>query len=296
MSKRLPESRLLAQRAFAGEAAERMFQRPVSKVEIISQGAEKRGTQNKLYSLHIGESVPLTTRSISEWPKTTKALCLHCAEPCNSPPLPAVKYYDSQEQKFWVYGFFCRPCCVLAFVQEHPHTDTTRCLMWSQSILKKYFGAGKMDSAPPRSALIKFGGKLTLEQFYGDDSGASHFKGLHTPPFVTFAMYAELSHSITDPPIDEKKLTGLRRPLVRTSTVAEQDSTEKQPLILEFLAKRGLQKTQAPAIVVPKILVASEPKKAKITLKNNQNPLQQQHQGDSGGGGGGNLSKYIIRG
>lgn len=278
MSKRMPESRLLAQRASAEEAAEKMFQRPISKLEIIGEGAERRGTQNKLFSLHIGENVPLSTRTISQWPKTTKALCLHCAEACNSPPLPAVKYYDSQEQKFWVYGFFCRPCCVLAYVQEHPHTDTTRCLMWSQSILKRYFGVEKMEAAPPRSALIKFGGKLTLEQFYGDSG--HQFKALHVPPFVTFAMYAELTHCTTDPPLDEKKLTGLRRPLVRTTPKAEQETTEKPPLILEYLAKRGLQKQQVP-VPVPK-LVASEPKKAKLSTKSQE--------------GGGNLSKYIVRG
>jgi len=221
---RLPESRLIALRA-SEESEERAFMRQ----------AQKPPPKSRLVPFQIGSTVPLKTAAIS-WPTKTSALCLHCAEACPSVPLPAVKYFDSHEEKYWVYGFFCRPCCALAYVQEHPTTDTARCLMWTQAVLRQYFQIKhRMTPAPPRAALSKFGGSLSLKDFYGQDGFA--FKMLHTPPFVTFAMYAELNEVDT---VDSKVTHGLRRPVDSKRPVAQPEPTEKPPLILEYLARRGL--------------------------------------------------------
>lgn len=279
---RLPESRLLALRATATEAAERAFNRPSTRTELFSSAAALRGTRNRLISLQVGNAIPLKTKPIDEWPSKTEALCLHCAEACPSSPLPAVKYYDAHEEKFWVYGYFCRPCCSLAYVQEHPNTDTPRCIIWTQTVMRVYFGvSGAMSPAPPRAALKKFGGKLSLEQFYGDDG--SSFKALHTPPFVTFAMYAELTNAGV--PINSKDVSGLRRPEDNGGRVkAESESTEKTPLILEFLAKRGAIKPQNSQITS----ASTEPKKRKILAA----PPPKMEETLGGGGG---LARYIMK-
>jgi len=235
---RLPESRHIALKNQAKEEAERAFNHKSTRHEIFSSST--RPIRNKLVSLHIGSAVPLKTLKIDDWPSKTEALCLHCAEPCPSAPLPAVKYYDSHEDKYWVYGFFCRPCCSLAHVNEQANIDNSRCLLWTQSVLKTYFNASGSPS-PPRAMLKKFGGKLTLSEFYGDDG--SEFKCVISPPFVTFAMYAEITHK--GPVIDTKALTGLRRPANPVASGSERESTEKTPLILEFLAKRGALKPPA---------------------------------------------------
>jgi len=289
MSKRIPEARLLAKRANDNLLAEKALLKPVKKNEFFDQQSQTRGTQNKLYSLHLGDAVPLSTRPIADWPSTTSALCLHCAEKCPSTPYPAVKYYDSQEQKYWVYGYFCRPCCVLSYVQDLPHTDSTRCLMWTQTILRRYFDINSFNFAPPRSALKKFGGQMDLNEFYGE-SGNCKFKELHVPPFVTFAMYAEVTQNKDElfSTSEDKKLNGLRRPLQRTTPTATQESTEKTPLILEFLAKKGQSSiTQLKSIEHKEI--APEPKRNKSsTLKA---VIPQPKAAMSGG-----LSKYIVKG
>jgi hypothetical protein len=183
--------------------------------------------------------VPLRTRPLREWPERTAALCLHCAEAIASTPLPAVKYYDQQDDKYWVYGYFCRPCCALAHVSELSSTDTARCMLWTQTVLRSVFGVvGPLRAAPPREALAKFGGKLSLAEFYGEDGTV--FKAIHAPPFVTFAMYAEVTRKASDgAPVDVSEVKVLRRPAQRTDPVAVADPTDKPPLILEYLAARG---------------------------------------------------------
>lgn len=271
---RLPESRILALRAKASDASERAFARPPSRNEFFSSAAALRGTHNRLVPLQIGDAVPLKTKPIDKWPQSTRALCLHCAEPCPSTPFPAVKYYDAHEERHWVYGFFCRPCCSLAYVSEHPSTDAQRCLVWTQSVLRSYFGVQDMRAAPPRAALEKFGGKLNLSSFYGDDGTV--FKAMHTPPFVTFAMYAEVTNQHT--PADSKVVHGLRRPTERTHPVAVAEPTEKPPLILEFLAKRGAEIKPPKESVVEK---AAKKRKKEVPT--------------SASGSSGGLAQYLIK-
>jgi hypothetical protein len=52
-------------------------------------------------------------------------------------------------------------------------------------------------------------------------------------------MYAEMTNS--NGPNNDKATTGLRRPKERTYPIATEESTQKIPLILEFLAQKGLQ-------------------------------------------------------
>jgi hypothetical protein len=221
---RLPLSRQIAL-AFADKEAERVFQKPVALKEIYSSASSRRGTKNRLIPIHLGDNIKAKD---FDWPASTTALCLHCAEKI-SKPLPAVKYHDILEDKYWVYGYFCRPCCSLAYVQEQANTEVARCLSWTQAVLRKYFGVQTMRAAPPRCALQKFGGTMSLSEFYGE--GESEFVALHTPPFVTFAMYAEVAKK----PIS----SGVRRPTTRTEPLAVNEITGKTPLILEFLAARG---------------------------------------------------------
>jgi len=243
---RLPESRAAAMRAASADA-ERVFNKAVPKMEAFSAAASRRGvaTTSRLVPIFLGDSIPLQARQLASWPAKTTALCLHCAETCPSTPLPAVKYHDAAQNKFWVFGFFCRPCCSLAYIQEQVNTDSARCLIWTQSALRKYFGVTScMAPAPPRAALTKFGGPMSLDEFYGEDAACTQFKALHTPPFVTFAMYAEVTRKEVGgvsaaPNTGEELLRGLRRPHVRTEPVAVQEPTGKAPLLLEYLAARG---------------------------------------------------------
>jgi hypothetical protein len=128
--------------------------------------------------------------------------------------------------------------------------------------------------------LKKFGGKLSLEEFYGN-SGSS-FKCVLTPPFVTFAIYAELTNKT--PAIDTKALTGLRRPdeaQRREIPRMEQEMTEKPPMILEFLARRGAMK--------PPQIKSDEPSKKKTKTAQITDEVTQVSEGAGG------LAKYLMK-
>lgn len=233
---------------------------------------------SRLIPLHIGDVIPLKTEALMNWPNSITCLCLHCSEKIPGTPLPAVKYYDSHDNKFWVYGYFCRPCCSLAYVQDHPNTDTARCIIWTQAVLRNIFGfKDKITPAPPRCALQKYGGQLNINDFYGESE--IKFKQIHNPPFVTFAMYAEMTN--TNGPNNDKQVHGLRRPTERTYPVAKEESTQKPPLILEFLAQKGL------VLKNSKTDVVTEPTKKS---KKSQIPISSHHEDN-----GGFLSRFLVK-
>ena len=275
MSARLPESRIIAQKT-AQSNGSNSFASPKS-LEIFSSFAHMRKTNNRLVCLSLGDQVPLGIRPF-EWPLSTKALCLHCSESCPSTPFPAVKYHDAKDDKYWVYGYFCRPCCALAYVAEHPNTDTGRCLLWTQTALRKYFNvSGLLSAAPPRASLEKFGGTLGLDEFYGNSG--TNFKILHTPPFVTFAMYAEMTKTETaETSVDRISVKNLTRPLQRSDSIAVQDQTGKPPLILEFLASKGAENKTSQVSAKP---IEPKRKSAKISTQVKESGAQ-------------GLSMYIV--
>jgi uncharacterized membrane protein YgcG len=240
MAARLPESRLLSLRSTLKESD------PFIKNKLLhTSSTNVKKEDKKLISIHIGDFAPLNTLQIA-WPEKISALCLHCSEKITKQPFPAVKYYDFHEDKYWVYGYFCRPCCSFAYVNEHPSTDTTRCLLWTQQVIRKFFNyTGTMKPAPPRCAMKKFGGSLDLDTFYGEDGNSTTFKAIHSHPFVTFSMYVEIMGSKHDKnsSIHETQVYGLRRPQIselEPKFSVEREQTEKPPMILNFLAKKGI--------------------------------------------------------
>jgi hypothetical protein len=133
-----------------------------------------------------------------------------------------------------------------------------------------------MTPAPPRNALEKYGGKLTLNEFYGKSNFV--YKEIVCPPFVTFAMYAELTGKTN---VNDKLTHGLRRPQERTHPEAKEEPTMKPPLILEFLARKGL--------VVKKPTDLPEPSKKKKLNQVSSSPFTPADEGGS------SLARYIVR-
>jgi hypothetical protein len=213
------------------------------KSESVSvlQNTGKNNTPKLLSVNPLSKDVPFNTQLIKHWPETTTALCLHCAEKIIATPLPAVKYYDPHDDKYWVYGFFCRPCCSLAYVNEHQSTDNSRCLSWTLQILRKYFNCTScfMKPAPPRCALQKFGGPMNFDEFYGNDG--TIVVSCISPPFVTFSMFLEITNIKSELSTLGKEVYGLRRPTTQEGRIiATHESTDKPPEILNFLAKMGI--------------------------------------------------------
>lgn len=251
---RMPESRRVVSRN-----PELVFQK-VNEILVQSSNLY-RDPSSKLIQLNSSLSplnVPLKTRQIEQWPTRTEACCLHCSEPCPATPLPTVHFFDPVSSSYWLSGFFCRPCCSLAYIQNDSqfNSDRTRCNMWTREVLLKFFKMNSTTAAPPRAALKKFGGPLTLAEFYGEDAYCTRFVEVHAAPFVSFAMYAEVMQAQTKfIPKDKDKniyadkekgskqdLTedGIRQPFLRTDPIANQECTTQPSLLVKYLTKLAL--------------------------------------------------------
>lgn len=193
--------------------------------------------------------IPLRTRNIS-WPQDTSALCHHCAGPCNrGPPLPAVRYYDSQNQLYWIYGPFCCSSCVYGHICENYNSKQ---LSATHTVLREYFGITSVSAGPPRSAHQRFGGPLNDHEFYTFGETKQIVDELE-PPFVTFAHYmiamngskpVENTYDLL--PQSAGQLSNLSRPKERKHPLATKTSTGQAPLLLNFIATLQEQNREVP--------------------------------------------------
>lgn len=237
--------------ATAAAAAATVLERPVVTSDLLMTSVPP--TDDVLVA-HVhglfGGRIPLRTLQITSWPSSMPHLqCMHCGGQCDAgPPVPAARHYDSQQDQYWVYGPFCRPCCAFGYICEHD--STSKQLAATAEMLRRYFGLRNITVAPPRGAHKRFGGPLNDADFYGE----SGFVCLTTvqPPFVTYANYVVGVHqgaegggaalAATTAPIrallpqSAGRLVGLTRPEERFQPMAEKKPTSRAPMILEFLA------------------------------------------------------------
>jgi len=227
----------------ADEMAASVLKRPSNMSELLMTTVPP---ENNLIISHIhgmfSGKIPLRTSTISSWPEKCSLQCLHCGGLCDvGPPIPAARHYDSQQDQFWVYGPFCRPCCALGYICE---TDSTsKQLSSTVELMRRYFSCNNFTIAPPRASHWRFGGPLNDSEFYS----LSGYCTLNTlqPPFVTFANYVVGMHQRNSSsqevstllPQSAGRLIDLQRPTFRTVPLAEKKPSGKAPLILEFLAK-----------------------------------------------------------
>jgi hypothetical protein len=113
--------------------------------------------------------------------------------------------------------------------------------MWTREVLSKFFQIDAVSPAPPRSALKKFGGPFALSEFYGEDAHQTRFVEIHSAPFVSFAMYAEIMQStIVKAKEVEADEEGIRQPLLRTDPIAKQECTQQPSLLIEYLRRLAI--------------------------------------------------------
>jgi len=202
---------------------------------------------------------------IGEWPTTTSSLCLHCAEAIDGPPLPVVAGHEPLTGKYSVYGCFCSAACSLGHIAERGGADAARTTVWTRLVLQKYFSIPPGPAAPPRTALQKYGGPLSVAAFRSRD-----FIKVIQGPFVAHAMVLQMRG---DPALDTSDLTNLKRPTERRPP-AQQQPTGDAPLLLEFLCGHFVDpfppkrtRTVAPAADAAS---APAPKKEKRPYKKSQ--------------------------
>ena len=248
------------------------WKRPVNKVQIVFASTKPAGT---LYKCKAGESATLkaglsSAPTLDSWPETIKALCLHCSGKIPSTPLPAVKYKDNRTGKYFVTGYFCRPCCSLGFLMEKPNAETPRQVAWTREVLHTYFGVQEpMHAAGPRAWLADYGGPLSKEQYYGEDAKRTRYVASHAAPLVSFAMVMECMQqdgAAVDPSLSFAdhlgKTRDLKRPKERSFPYAQQEQSGRAPLLLQYLAFK-----HAPEVIESPLKAAAVAPHKKSSLK-----------------------------
>jgi hypothetical protein len=234
----------------ADELASLVLQKPIESSELLMTSVpSKDGLDIRHVQGMFSGRIPLRALDIQHWPSTISHLfCLHCGGPCDvGPPVPCVRNYEAQLDRYWVYGPFCRASCSIGYLCESD--STSKQLAPTIELLRRYFGQFKIRIAPPRAAHVRFGGPLED----GDFHGTSGYTCLNTiqPPFVTFANYVVGVHQETcnEPETSRVKqtthallpqsagaLVNLERKSERFHDLLEKKSTNRPPLILEFLS------------------------------------------------------------
>lgn len=122
-------------------------------------------------------------------PAKKSVCCLWCTEPIEGLPIPyPVKFATRSCDSFIVRDQYCSIGCALAAINERKESKSI-----FRAMLRRVYGVGtrvpgtrqirQLTPAPPRQALVKFGGYLTPDAFR-----AHSFMGVETstatPPFV----------------------------------------------------------------------------------------------------------------
>ena len=113
------------------------------------------------------------------WPSSTSIDCLWCTFPFNNKPvgLPLKKEND----KFTMFGNFCCAGCAAAYNFDNTSTQFE---LWERySFLNYIYGKGNnsIKIAPPRLALKKFGGKLSIDEFRSKTSENENYEVILPP-------------------------------------------------------------------------------------------------------------------
>lgn len=123
----------------------------------------------------------VTANSNGEWPSSVKIACLWCTE-CftNTPYGIPLKYV---EEKYQLFGNFCSPECAAAYNFDNFSNEDN---VWEHySLLNHVYGNEKeIKVAPPRLALKKFGGKLSIAEFRECNSNYTKTYEVTEPPFI----------------------------------------------------------------------------------------------------------------
>jgi hypothetical protein len=124
--------------------------------------------------------VPCASVSCPDFYSTPTTLCcMHCTEPIDGYPIPRLIKRGGEKQQY-VEGMYCTYGCVIAATIEHNGS-----VLNQRRMLRELYGRGQevqcdigghsadrrlLDAfvpAPPRNALAKFGGHMTIEEFRG---------------------------------------------------------------------------------------------------------------------------------
>ena len=116
------------------------------------------------------------------WPRSTDLCCWHCTEPFDTQPV-GIPIELQGDSKIVCDGNFCSYSCALAhtFSSGATHREYRTKQLLTQ-VAREIHGLHTVVSAPPRLALSKFGGPLSIKEFR--ETGSTHSIVIN-PPYVS---------------------------------------------------------------------------------------------------------------
>lgn len=191
-------------------------QPPGTPVEIVcSSGKLVTGKPAQTRAIRLfSHQLTLDPERFQQWPHTSELCCWWCTEQFGTTPVCIPKKRNEETAVFEVYGVFCGGPCGLAYImRESRASDLHQIMMDYRFLLIEVFGCHPpsvfdMRPAPPREALTKFGGHLSIGEFRL--AGVTADTELVEPPFVNYNMVLQDNSKLQDQ--QNHQIRGLRRP------------------------------------------------------------------------------------
>lgn len=174
----------------------------------------------------------------------TKLACLWCTETFKNPPFPVALSFGCKKYtgEYWfkVRGHYCSPSCSMAAAGVD-HRSATR-FMFKKVYSLSYRREGtdeiqEITPAPPREALQKFGGPMTIAQFRATGKLGVETRFVELPFLPTMAGYEEvegIQTSFTEAMTEEQ----VQRALSEGVKVVQTRQTFNPPSSVKQAAKR----------------------------------------------------------
>lgn len=147
-----------------------------------------------------GSVIPsLRVRHLNSWPRSTSALCLHCAQSCPGVPLPVVARFD--KDGYHIVSNFCRPACQFGYIRAGHFLHETQMTAWTTALNVNVFKLQPpFHAAPSRAFAAAFceQGGMSWPEFYGEDEDHTVTVTELAAPLITFNMLAECLQSQVD--------------------------------------------------------------------------------------------------
>lgn len=136
----------------------------------------------------VKRDAPIVFHTMNNPMNAERCCCWHCCEEIDDPKsgVPMPRVYDTEKNKYYVYGITCSPSCAKAYILEHCTFDLGSHLNVFVHMMRHVYGINEpIIQTPPRPSLKRFGGMF--------DPKRSHKVTCHLlePPFVSYCMIAE---------------------------------------------------------------------------------------------------------
>ncbi|AEP15107.1 hypothetical protein EOVG_00170 [Emiliania huxleyi virus 88] len=174
---------------------------------------------------HVFHSHELNGRK--EWNRPTKIACYHCCHQFKTAPIPIPKKYDSYSRQFIVHGNFCSLSCAKTYVLDREASSPHALTLFLKMASEVYGIKECIPTAPPKEALVLFGGNMSIETFRHNKVNVAVMQ----PPFINSYTVIEertLMEQTSSYHMPIGSVKGLKRPRDKLQLIVE-PTPEKSP-------------------------------------------------------------------